>query len=130
MVYTYSEFFEFDDIITISHIGASTAESRSRSGVEAVETVFAVLDVTGESGRTCDSILDTPGFVDLAAEANAYYDGSERCCFEDGFDLVDLHVSIVRLSVDPKYGTTCDKDVSAHEEMVPVDSRNGVRFHW
>ncbi len=53
--------------------------------------------------------------MDLAAKANAYNDGSEGCCFENGFDLVDLHVSIVRLSVDPKHGSTRDKSVNTSE---------------
>ena len=77
-----------------------------------------------------DLTLGTPSFVDLAAEANAYYDSSEGCCLEDGFDLVDLHVSIVRLSIDPKQGASCDKDVGACEEMVFVGSQGRVIFHW
>ncbi len=48
---TYSEFFEFDNVIITPHIGASTAENQSQSGVEAAETVFAVLEGTGEPGR-------------------------------------------------------------------------------
>lgn len=47
----YSEFFEFDNVIMTPHIGASTAENQSQSGVEAAETVFAVLEGTGEPGR-------------------------------------------------------------------------------
>lgn len=74
--------------------------------------------------------MGTPSFIDLAAKANAYYDGSERCCLEDGFDLVDLHVSIVRLSVDPKHGAGCDQEVSARKEMISIFSQDGVRFHW
>ncbi|CAF9930830.1 MAG: hypothetical protein ALECFALPRED_004736 [Alectoria fallacina] len=47
----YSEFFELDSVIVTPHIGASTAANQSKSGVEAVETVFAVLEGTGEPGR-------------------------------------------------------------------------------
>lgn len=45
---TYFEFFALDNYIITPHIGASTTENQSRSGVEAVETVFAVLEDTGE----------------------------------------------------------------------------------
>lgn len=47
----YSEFFELDNVIMTPHIGASTAENQSKSGIEVVDTVFAVLDGTGEPGR-------------------------------------------------------------------------------
>lgn len=77
----------------------------------------------------CDSSVATPSFIDLAAEANTYDGCSERCCLEDGFDLVDLHVSIVRLFVDPKHGTGCDKEVSPCEGMILVGLQDGVRFH-
>lgn len=77
-----------------------------------------------------DLIMGTPRFVNRAAEADAYYDGSEGCCFEDGFDLIDLHVSIVRLPRDPKHGAAHDKDVSACEKMVFVGSEGSVSFHW
>ncbi|CAD6575925.1 MAG: hypothetical protein ASARMPREDX12_007643 [Alectoria sarmentosa] len=47
----YSKFFELDSVIMTPHIGASTAANQSKSGVEAVETVFAILEGTGEPGR-------------------------------------------------------------------------------
>lgn len=47
----YSEFFEFDNVIMTPHIGASTTENQSKSGIEVVNTVFAVLDGTGQPGR-------------------------------------------------------------------------------
>ena len=48
--YIYSEYFEFDNVIITSYIGASMAENQSQSGIEAAETVFAVLEGTGEPG--------------------------------------------------------------------------------
>ena len=77
----------------------------------------------------CDLILGTSSFVDLAAEANTYDDGFQRCCLEDCFDLVHLHVSIVRLSVDSKHSAGCDKEVSAREKMILVSFEDGVTFH-
>ena len=80
----YSKFFELDSVIMTPHIGASTAANQSKSGVEAVETVFAILEGTGEPGRI-DSISGTPSFVHFPAQANTHYDRSQGCCFEDGF---------------------------------------------
>ena len=73
--------------------------------------------------------MGTPSSINLAVKANAYYNGSERCCLEDCFDLVDLHVPIVRLSVDSKHSTGYDNEVGAREEMILVGSEDGVRFH-
>lgn len=77
----------------------------------------------------CDLMLVTPRSIDLAAEANAYYDSSKGCRFEYGFDLIDLHVSIVWLSVDPKHGAACDNDVGAREEMVFLRSQGRLIIH-
>ena len=61
-------------------------------------------------------ILAIPSLVDLTTDANIHTYCREAGGFEDGFDLVDLHVSIFGLPGDPEHGAARDKHVSASED--------------
>jgi D-3-phosphoglycerate dehydrogenase len=47
----YSEFLKHDNIILTPHVGGSTVENQSRSGVAVVKTLLAVLDGREATGR-------------------------------------------------------------------------------